>query len=124
MNKQFIIPSAICGLTGLLILIYKGPAWVWLRYYGGDVVSVAFLYFCISLFWQPPALWRAGLVAIIAGVIELAQLWQITPTGGSPVLQVVLGSTADPWDLLAYLLGLILAVGIDQRWLSAAMRPS
>ncbi|HEY9811707.1 MAG TPA: DUF2809 domain-containing protein [Halomicronema sp.] len=112
-QKRFFPPALFSALAGLSILIYRGPGWVWLRYYGGDIVAVAFLYFTLSLFYtgSPPI--RFSIIATIALFIELAQLFHLTPPNGSLLSTLVFGSNFDYFDLLAYILGLFLAVAYD-----------
>lgn len=105
-----------CLLAGLGIFVYRGPGWVFLRYYVGDVVAVAFLYFGLSAVWNGTAAVRAGAVGAFALGIEFAQLLQLTPKDGSLLTEIVFGSSFDAWDLAAYAIGLVGAVAIE-RWL-------
>lgn len=112
-QKRYFTPALLCLLAGVGILIYKGPGWKWLRYYGGDVVVVAFLYFTLSFFYTGSALIRLSIIAAIALVIELAQLFHLTPNNGSLLSTLVFGSNFDYLDLFAYALGLALAILYD-----------
>ncbi|MBD2039845.1 hypothetical protein [Microcoleus sp. FACHB-672] len=54
-HKRLVIAWLVFSFAGLAILLYRGVGWVFLRYYAGDVVGMAFLYFTLSLFWETPA---------------------------------------------------------------------
>lgn len=119
-NDWFIQPSVGSLLAGILILIYSqlfGPGWQFFRFYVGDVVAVAFLYFVLSLFWAGSAYLRAAIIGTIALAIELAQLFGLTPKNGNFWTQILLGSHFELWDLVAYGVGLTLAVAIEWRFL-------
>ncbi|MBK4730749.1 DUF2809 domain-containing protein [Oxynema sp. CENA135] len=112
-NKQFIWPSVISILLGKAILVYRGPGWTFFRFYIGDVVAVAFLYFFLSLFWRISCYWRAGAIGAIAVAIEFAQLFKLTPQNDSFLTEIVFGSHFEVWDFLAYFAGLAIAILIE-----------
>lgn len=120
--RYYIIPAGVSFLVGVTILFYKGPGWQFFRFYVGDVVAVAFLYFSLSMFWKAPAFLRAGAIAAIAVCIELAQLLGITPKNGAFLTTVIFGSHFEIWDFVAYAVGLAIAVGIDLLILSKKRR--
>ena len=125
MQKRFLIAALMSLLAGIAILIYadiKGPYWQFFRYYVGDVVAVAFLYFVLSLFWKAPAYLRGLAIAAIAVTIEFAQLFGLTPNNGSFLAEIIFGSHFEIWDFLAYGVGLAGAVGID--WLTTKQKRS
>lgn len=77
-------------------------------------IAVAFLYFILSLFWKAPAVYGIGAIALIALLIELAQLLNLTPQHQTLVTEIALGSSFDPWDLVAYPIGLAFAFIIEK----------
>lgn len=103
-------------LAGLFVLVYRGPGWRFTRGTLGDLFVVGFLYHLLSLFWRGPAAARAGAIAVLAVGIELAQWARIVTPRPSEPLVVVTGSTFDAGDLLAYAIGLTLAVLLEWRW--------
>ncbi len=121
-RKGYVLSALACLLAGLAIFVYRGPGWVVLRYYVGDVVAVAFLYFGLSAAWNGPVLARAGAIAAIALGIEFAQLLELTPKDGSLVTEIVFGSSFDAIDLLAYAAGLVGALAIERWWLLGGRR--
>jgi hypothetical protein len=119
-NYCFLLPSVGTFLAGILILIYSqisAPGWQFFRFYLGDVVAVAFLYFLLSLFWAGSAYLRAAIIGTIALSIEFAQLFGLTPKNGNFLTQITLGSHFELWDLVAYAVGLIFAVALEWRFL-------
>ncbi|MEB3830876.1 DUF2809 domain-containing protein [Phormidium sp. CCY1219] len=112
-QTRFLLPSILSFFAGVAILFYKGPGWQFFRFYVGDVVAVAFLYFLLSLFWKAAAYWRAAAIGAIATAIELAQLWELTPKNGSFVSTIVFGSQFELWDFVAYGVGLAIALAVD-----------
>ena len=109
-------------LAGLSVLVYRGPGWHFTRGTLGDLFVVGFLYHLLGLFWRGPAAARAGVIAVLAVGIELAQWARIVTTRPSEPLAIVTGSTFDVWDLLAYAVGLTLAVWLEWRWRQTVSR--
>ncbi|WP_447940511.1 ribosomal maturation YjgA family protein [Pseudoxanthomonas mexicana] len=106
------------GLFVLLVLLATvGAGLGWLRSFVGDVLAVVWVHCLLaSVVWlRPPA---RPLIALSVGLaIEAAQYisqqtgWQVT----SPVLRIVLGSTPDWLDVVAYLIGFGLACVMERR---------
>lgn len=117
-RRRYIFSALICLLAGLVIFVYRGPGWVVLRYYVGDVIAVAFLYFGLSAMWNGPVLARIGAITAIAVAIEFAQLLKLTPKDDSLITEIIFGSSFDPIDFLAYAIGLIAAYASEWWFLS------
>jgi hypothetical protein len=115
--QRGVIAASGALALGLLVLVYRGPGFRITRGHGGDVAIVALLFFGLGVVtrWRREA--RATLVAVIAVGTELAQLARL-PVERSLLTELTIGSTFDPWDLLAYALGLVLAVQLDRGWIS------
>lgn len=82
----------------------------------GDVFVIALIYFGIrSLFINVSEKILAWIV-LFAFVIEFLQLLKISETLGiqSPFLRLILGSTFDAWDLVAYGIGALLSILIEK----------
>ena len=117
-HQSFLLPAVGSLLAGLAILVYAalaGPGWQFFRFYMGDVVAVAFLYFVLSLFWLSPMYLRAAMIGAIAVSIELAQLFGLTPKNGNFITEIALGSHFELWDFVAYAVGLTLAMAIEWK---------
>jgi hypothetical protein len=105
------------GLFVLLVLLATlGARTGWLRGFFGDVLAVAWLYFVFkTLVATRP--WTRALAAFGTGcLLELVQFvarlwhWQIA----HPVLRIVVGSTPDWVDVLAYALGAAAVLALDR----------
>ncbi len=110
-------------LFGLLVLLATlGRHWGWIRSFGGDLLAVVWLYYLMGSALRAPAAWLASAAFAVGALLELGQYlaaqlhWQFS----SPVLRIVLGSTADGFDLLAYALARCWHGG----WSAGADQPS
>lgn len=103
--------------TGAFVLLYRGPGRSIVRGHLGDLAIVVLLYFALSLaFAQKTSVRsRAVIVAVIAVATELFQSFG-PALHRSTLVDLTVGRTFDPWDLLAYALGIALAVLVDRRW--------
>jgi hypothetical protein len=91
------------------VLFYTGPFHQFIRNSIGDVLAVVFLYFLPGIVRPGSLVLHAIVTGLIACAIESVQL-----TGDAPTLVLLLfGSLFDPWDILAYFVGLIIAVAVD-----------
>ncbi|WP_347814140.1 DUF2809 domain-containing protein [Pseudomonas aeruginosa] len=101
----------------LVLLATLGRHWGWIRSFGGDLLAVVWLYYLMGSALRAPAAWLASAAFAVGALLELGQYlaaqlhWQFS----SPVLRIVLGSTADGFDLLAYALGALLAWWLERR---------
>jgi Protein of unknown function (DUF2809) len=79
----------------------------WLRGFVGDMLAVVLVYYGFKSFVRAPTLWLAFAALLVGYGVEFSQYlshlwgWKIS----QPILRIVLGSTPDWWDLLAYTLG-------------------
>lgn len=101
----------------LVLLATVGDGWGWIRSFVGDVIAVVWVH-CVlaSVLWLRPPM--RPLLALALGLgVEAAQCvsqltgWQVA----SPVLRIVLGSTPDWLDVVAYLIGFVLARLLERR---------
>ena len=106
------------GLFVLLVLLATlGARAGWLRGFVGDVLAVAWLYFVfktvVAARPTPLALAAFGVGCALELGQYLARLgqWQIA----NPVLRIVIGSTPDWLDVLAYAIGAAAIVAIERR---------
>ncbi|MBL8256644.1 MAG: DUF2809 domain-containing protein [Pseudoxanthomonas mexicana] len=110
------------GLFVLLVLLATvGAGLGWVRSFVGDVLAVVWVHGLLaSVVWlRPPT---RPLIALAVGLaVEAAQYvnqlagWQ----PASPVLRIVLGSTPDLLDVVAYLIGFVLACVMERRMAKA-----
>ena len=112
---------ALALLVLLVLLATVGAGLGWTRSFVGDVLAVVWLHCLLAtVVWMRPPV-RPLLALAVGLAIEAAQYvsqqtgWQVS----SPVLRVVLGSTPDALDVLAYLIGFLLALLLERRHLGA-----
>jgi hypothetical protein len=117
--------AGVCVLLALGVLAYhdlvRGPGRAFVRGALGDVIVVAFLYFALGALtrWRP----RARLLAV-AGVALATELSQLVPRGArSAAIDLTIGATFDPLDLLCYGAGLALAWALERQALRGVGAP-
>lgn len=98
--------------VGIFVLVYRGPGWKPLRAHGGDVAIIPFLYFALGMVTRWSSSSRAWVVGSVALGVELLQALRL-PVGRGLAVELTLGSTFDPLDLLAYAVGLALALAAE-----------
>src|SRR5260221_11668866 len=89
------------------VLIYRGPYWPFVRSYMGDWLVVQFIYL-IARFWISYR-WRyylAGGILLLGVLVEVIQLVGTELIPQSFMAEITIGSTFDPIDIVAYVLGL------------------
>ena len=102
-------------LVLLILLATLGAGLGWIRSFLGDTLAVIWVYFVLKTVLRAHVLTLAGLAFGMGAFVELGQYlagelgWRIP----NPVLRIVLGSTADWWDILAYALGWIAVLAIE-----------
>lgn len=114
-------PRAFATALGLFVLLVLlatlGARAGWLRGFFGDVLAVVWLYFVFKTVVAarpvPLALAAFGVGCVLELGQYLARLghWQIA----NPVLRIVIGSTPDWLDVLAFGIGAVVVVSIELR---------
>lgn len=107
-------------LAGAVFLIEVVIALWWrdgfVRPYLGDVLAVALVYLMLRAATRLDPLGAVGVALVVAVVIELAQLVHMLDAvglGGNRLARVVLGGVFDLRDIVCYLTGALLALGLD-----------
>lgn len=109
--------TALALFVLLVLLATLGARAGWLRGFVGDVLAVAWLYFVfktvVTARPMPLALAAFGVGCALELGQYLARLgqWQIA----NPMLRIVIGSTPDWLDVLAYAIGAAAVVAIERR---------
>jgi hypothetical protein len=115
-NPRPIASLIVLFAVEVYIALYVRDAW--LRPYGGDLLAVVLVYACARL-WLVAEAWRLALGSFAVGaLVELVQYLELLGRLGlshHPVLSVVVGTTFQWGDLLAYALGALAAWALD-RW--------
>jgi hypothetical protein len=112
----------------LVLLATVGARWGWLRSFFGDVLAVAWVYVVLKTFVSARVL-PLALAALGVGLaVELGQFlasaWNLHISNRA--LRIVLGSTPDWWDVVAYLIGFtaVLAMEALRKAVRAARQPA
>jgi len=101
MKRKDLVLAAAAIAIGAFVLVYHGPGRPILRGHVGDIAATM-LVFALSGFTRWSLRTRAFVTLGIAFAIELGQtVW----SGG-----VLLGSVFDPWDMAAYIAGVLVAL--------------
>jgi len=108
---------AVALFLVLVLLATVGARWGWLRSFFGDVLAVAWVYVVFKAFVAARVL-PLALAALGVGLaVELGQFvasaWHLHIPNRA--LRIVLGSTPDAWDVLAYLIGFAAVLAIEAR---------
>ncbi len=107
MKRRFVELGLVAVVLGVLVLLYHGPGRGIVRGHVGDVAATMLVYALIGLASQARIAVRASVTMAFAVAIELGQTWwKIDSSAGS----LLLGTTFDPWDLVAYAIGIAIAV--------------
>ncbi|QOF79398.1 DUF2809 domain-containing protein [Variovorax sp. 38R] len=119
---------AVALFVLLVLLATVGARWGWVRSFFGDVLAVAWVYVVFKTFVATRVL-PLALVAFGVGLlVELGQFLASTWHLHIPnrALRIVLGATADWWDVVAYAIGFVavLAVEAAVRKLRAGRPPT
>lgn len=110
------VTAGVFFVAGMGILAYSGPGALFLRGTMGDVLVVPFLYFLWAAARPTPWHIRAIGTYSLAAAIEFFQLLELVDADSHILLQLTLGTTFDPWDFVAYAVGLGIGVGIEWTW--------
>jgi hypothetical protein len=111
----------------LVLLATVGARWGWVRSFFGDVLAVVWVYFvfktAIGARVLPLALAALGVGCAVELGQYLASAWHLHIPNRA--LRIVLGSTADWWDVVAYVIGFaaVLASKACARQRFRAARP-
>lgn len=112
--------NRLCYLIGTLIgavfvLVYRGPFWQFVRGYAGDWLIVQFLYL-IARFWigVRRRYWLAAGIFVLSILVEVIQYLGAGVIPRNFLTEITIGSTLDPLDILAYAVGLVTVLLIEQ----------
>ena len=106
---------AVALFLVLVLLATVGARWGWLRSFFGDVLAVMWVYVVFKTFIAARVL-PLALAALGVGLaVELGQFLASSSQLHIPnrALRIVLGSTADWWDVLAYAIGFLVVLAIE-----------
>lgn len=99
-KKDAVLALVACAI-GAAVLVYHGPGRAIVRGYVGDVAATMLVFALLGV-----TRWRLRTRAIVTMAIALViELRQIAWSGG-----LLLGNVFDPWDVVAYAVGVAAAV--------------
>ena len=106
---------AVALFIVLALLATVGARWGWLRSFFGDVLAVVWVYFVFRTFiaarMLPIALAALGVGYAVELGQFLASAWHLHIPNRA--LRIVLGSTADWWDVVAYTIGFAAVLALE-----------
>jgi len=116
-KKRFLWLGIAAIALGLFVLAYRGPGRVVIRGHVGDVAATMLVYAMLGAVWRA-RIWVRALAALaIATAIEIGQLfWHARSLAG----ELLIGDTCDPWDIVAYVAGVCIAVAWERIAISSA----
>ncbi|QYJ67666.1 ribosomal maturation YjgA family protein [Flavobacterium litorale] len=117
----YLIAIPITIVLGLLIRSIKTILPDVVNLYAGDALYAVMMYYIVAFIVRKPILYKAIIALIICYAIECSQLYQadwINTIRKTLPGRLVLGSGFLYSDLLAYFLGIVVAVGVDYLFIS------
>lgn len=109
----YAIAAFLSFVLCMSVLLYGGPFHQFIRNSIGDVLAVVFLYFLLGIVRPGSLVLRTIITGVIACAIESVQLTGIIPHDAPTLVLLLFGSHFDPWDILAYFVGLVVAVAVE-----------
>ncbi|HEU0030611.1 MAG TPA: DUF2809 domain-containing protein [Kofleriaceae bacterium] len=110
-RRDFVVLAIAALAIGAFVVVYHGPGRAVLRGHVGDVAATMLVYALLGLAWRARIAVRATVTLAIAVAIECVQtLVHLRSAAAS----FVVGTTFDPWDLVAYVAGVALAIAWER----------
>ncbi len=112
MKRRLVWLAAAALAIGVAVLLYRGPGRGVIRGHVGDVAATMLVYAVLGMIWRARPMARAAAALGIAALIECGQtLWRGQGLAG----ELLVGSTFDGWDFVAYAIGVAIAVAWETR---------
>jgi len=107
-KKRFLWLGLAAIALGVFVLLYRGPGRAVIRGHVGDVAATMLVYATLGAIWSRSRMWIRAVAALaIATAIEVGQLfWH----ANSFATELTIGDTCDPWDIVAYVIGVAVAL--------------
>lgn len=118
-RRRLAVIVVVTLLGAAFVLAYRGPGWRPIRAHGGDLLVPPFLLAAAGLLTPWSLRTRVAITAALTVGTELVQALAL-PLPPGFLIDLLIGRTFDPLDLLAYAVGLAAAVAIERRWVDAA----
>jgi Protein of unknown function (DUF2809) len=107
-TRSFLWLAATALALGAFVLVYRGPGrWV-VRGHVGDVAAAMLVFAAFAALLPRLSLRVRALAAFaLTCAVEVGQaFWSVSSTAG----HLTLGDTCDPWDIVAYAVGVSVAI--------------
>lgn len=115
-NKKYIYITVLLLFIELIIAVFVRDRLI--RPFFGDFLVVMLLFFFFKIYYKGSDIKLGGSVLLFAFAIEVLQYFQLIEGLGlqnNKIATVILGATFDGLDLVAYLMGVLLAVSLDRK---------
>jgi hypothetical protein len=122
-KKNYFGLTILIFFIEVLIALYVSDRFV--RPYLGDVLVVILMYCFLKSFLKLPVLTVAIAVLIFSFTIEFLQYLNIVATLGlekSKIARTVIGTSFSWIDLLTYVIGITIVLGIEKYWLKKEIK--
>jgi hypothetical protein len=122
-NKNYFGYAILIFFIEVLIALYIHDRFV--RPYLGDVLVVILMYCFLKSFLKLPVLTIAIAVLIFSFTIEFLQYLNIATTLGlekSKIARTVIGTSFSWIDLLTYIIGITIVLGVEKYWLKKEIK--
>ncbi|HTE50981.1 MAG TPA: DUF2809 domain-containing protein [Kofleriaceae bacterium] len=114
MKRRFLWLAVTALGVGLACLAYAGPGRAFVRGHVGDVAAAMLVYAAFG-FTRWPRRVRVPAALAFTVAVELGQtVWSSAGRSGAAAL--VIGSVFDPWDVVAYGVGVLVGVAWETGW--------
>lgn len=113
----YILSTTICFIICLLIVLLLNDN-QFIRGFIGDVVAIILIYCFVKIFVEVDSLKLSTSILLFSVLLEILQYLKLINyigLGQSKVAKIIIGTTFDFRDLLAYVLGTIIVYLLDTK---------
>jgi hypothetical protein len=115
-NPRYLVYTILLFVTEVLIALFVHDQFI--RPYIGDFLVVILIYCFVKSFLNTPVVPTALGVLLFAYTVELLQYFRIVEVLGlqhSRAARIIIGSSFEWQDILAYTLGILMVILIEKR---------
>ena len=117
LNKRYILITFILFLIEVCIAAFVKDSFI--RPFLGDVLVVLLIFSFLRIFYRGEVKMLITGVLIFSFIIEILQYFQFATILGlenNKIAKIILGSTFDWLDLLAYIIGALVCFPLDKKF--------
>lgn len=122
-NRRYFILTILLFIVEIFIALYVRDNFI--RPYLGDVLVVILIYCFVKSFIKLPVLTVAISTLVFSFIVEFLQLINVIELLGlenSKIAQIVIGTSFFWFDLLAYLIGILLVILVEKYGCKKSLR--